>query len=76
MSGVKLMRLGFEGSPGVDDAVDAFFGIGSSGLQGVLDGFKVNSLTFETCYPLKLIHSSIGCCQNWTQGCPFRHCGG
>jgi hypothetical protein len=30
-----------KGAPGVGEAVDAFFGAASTGVQGVLDGFKV-----------------------------------
>ncbi|KAJ5108645.1 hypothetical protein N7456_005320 [Penicillium angulare] len=31
---------GSEGSPGVDEAVDAFFGVADTGSKGVLEGFK------------------------------------
>ena len=58
-----------QGAPGVGEAVDAFFGAQTTGLTGVLDGFKVTLLA--DLMEVALIFS--GGCQNWPQNHLRRH---
>ena len=58
-----------QGAPGVGEAVDAFFGAQTTGLTGVLDGFKVTLLA--DFMEAALIFS--GGCQNWPQNHLRRH---
>ena len=62
----------FQGAPGVGEAVDAFFGAAKTGMDGVLEGFKVGRLHAYTCVTLSLT-GLLGSSEDWLEDHPRRY---